>query len=82
MRLILKKALSRSSNSVRGEIIKAKLQSATKRAALLAEESMLQRRQSLKNLELAVNQQKEELHLKTELAKIEVCDEFEFSLQA
>ena len=66
-----KSSLSRSSNSTRGEIIKAKLRSATKRAVLLAKESMLQRRRSLEKLELEVNQQKEELHLKTELAKIE-----------
>ena len=79
-------SFSRSSNSSRGEIVKAKLRSATKKAALLAEESMLQRRRSLEKLELELRQQKEELHLKTEIAKIEAeekaCETFEISMQA
>ena len=59
------------------------LKNATWKASLLAEASMLQHKQLLANQELQVNQIKEELRLRTELAKIEamekVCDEFSSS---
>ena len=59
------------------------LKNATCKASLLAEASMLQHKQLITNQELQVNQIKEELRLRTELAKIQamekVCEEFSAS---
>ena len=76
---------SRSSKGTRSSSLfdERKLKNATWKASLLAEASMLQQKQLLANQELQVNQIKEELRLRTELAKIEamekVCDEFSSS---
>ena len=62
---------TRSSCTSRERSSNAKLKTATKRASLIAEESLLEEKYRLKKIELDLNKEKKALQLRTEIAKAE-----------
>ena len=76
---------TRSSWTSRERSSNAKLIAATKRASLLAEESLLEEKYRLEKMELDLNKEKKALQLRTEIAKVEAkeraCIGFTFPSQ-